>query len=562
MADQVPAWIDLLYPSGYGVSSFLPLCASGSGALEDLMPGDAPPRVRGWAAGKGSGHDVIERYGKLPDGPHESPERLVAEIARDTFAGAVNWRSPLLQYNLGAAVNTAAAAIYALALDLNIYLINDGLAGDAVYGEQAVGRILADLAKTSSDESQSVFVFGGTGTVAYAMKAGLRKALPDSGATGLRVPVRIAVTEDAHFSHATAADWLGVGTEGLIEIPALADRRSDLDAAARLLNDALAAGYALPALVVNGGTTYDHTVDDIAAWAALRDRLVVDHALEYVPHLHVDSVVGWIWLVFNDYDFDTNPLGIGAPALATIREQHRRISAVGSADSWGVDFHKGLGGCPVDSSVITFRDRVDLARVGKGNGPLAQLHQLAEEFSTTSPVDYTLETSRAGGKALAALAALHSAGRDGYRHILARMMERVLLFRELIAATDDIALLNGHALGYQTMIRLYAPEAARDPRRGAELRAADPSMAEFVTAGNRYLKAFFAWDNETRMNAGGDGFVYSFSSKYVQTPSGLAVSGLKIYPATPRVTATHMREAVVLLQRRKAEFDRIWEAAA
>jgi len=139
------------------------------------------------------------------------------------------------------------------------------------------------------------------------------------------------------------------------------------------------------------------------------------------------------------------------------------------------------------------------------------------------------------------------------------MMERVLLFRRLIAEAPGIGVLNGHALGYQTMVRLFPPGTEEDPRVELELSDASPEMAEFVDAGNRYLKAFFAWDNDTRMNPGKEGFVYSFSSKYVHTPSGTNISGLKVYPVSPRITAADMHEAVALLQKRKAEFDATWE---
>jgi hypothetical protein len=68
---------------------------------------------------------------------------MTAAIA---LAGTTLWRCPELQYNIGAAVNVAAAAAYALALDANVFLISDGQAGNAVLAEHAVAAILADLA--------------------------------------------------------------------------------------------------------------------------------------------------------------------------------------------------------------------------------------------------------------------------------------------------------------------------------------------------------------------------------------------------------------------------------
>ena len=540
-----------LYPPSYADSPLPLLVAAGADGLAAAQHGD-PPRLSGWANGTGY-TELLTRYGDLPDDVVADPVGLVERIARDLFGGAVHWRCPELQYNLGAAVNVVSAAVYALALDVNVYLINDGLAGNAVVAERAVGRILAGLSGVDPDRARGLFTFGGTGTMAYAIKVGIRKAAPESARTGVPANLRVVVTEDAHFSHATAADWLGIGSDALVTVPADVTRRSDLGAAERLMREQVERGARIATIIVNGGTTYDHAVDDIVGFARLRDRLVADYHLDYRPHLHVDSVVGWAWLMFRDYDFAADELGLGAAAAAVLAEQYDRVRHVAGADSWGVDFHKGVGGCPVDCSYVQFNDRTDLARLRRGGAEGVGLHQLATEFSDVSPVDHTLETSRAGGKALGALAGLHSLGRAGYRDILGQLMAACVDFRGLVAARPEMTVLNSHALGYQTMVRLLPPGSTTTAKD--ELLACGPAAAERVQQGNDYLKKFFTWDNETRMNVDGGGVVYSFSSRYVTTASGAAISGLKFYPTSPLITARHMVEAVDLLARRKAEFD-------
>ncbi len=552
--------LDLFFPGGYGRSRHPDLCKAGLLALDELMPDGDLPRVPGWTPGRYE--HLLASYGQLPVEPTRDPVELVRRMTGDLLSGAVNWRCPELQYNLGAPVNVVAAALYALALEVNVYLINDGLAGSAVAAESSVAQILAALTGLPTGRAHGAFVFGGTGTMAYAIKTGLRKVAPDSVRTGLPPDVKLLVTEDAHFSHATAADWLGMGSGDLLTVTAGADRRSQVGDAESQLRQALDGGCRLATILVNGGTTYDHAVDDIAALAELRDRLVVDYRLPYRPHLHVDSVVGWAWLMFRGYDYEENPAGIRSEALRLIRLQHERISHVRLADSWGVDFHKGVGSCPIDSSVIMFNDRADFARLAKGGGKAAAtMHQLAAEFSAESPADYTLETSRAGGKALGALASLHSLGQRGYQVLLGNLMQNTVAMRAEVTATPDMRVLNPYALGYQTMVRLYPPEAARDPRCTEELAAGGREMAAFIERGNRYLKEFFTWDNDTRMDVNGGGAVYSFSRKYVRTPSGIDISGLKFYPTSPRTNEAHMRAAVKLLAARKREFDLRWESA-
>jgi glutamate/tyrosine decarboxylase-like PLP-dependent enzyme len=547
-----------LFPASQQRNPFADYCRLGIEVLRRLMPDRDLPRV----PGKGdvpAATALLDAYGSIGEAPTADPPALLERMVRDFLAGTVNWRCPDTMYNLGAAVNSCTSALYALALDTNVYLINDGLAGNCVLAEAGVARVLASLAGLDAGSAHGLFTFGGTGTVLYGMKMGLRKAIPGSAASGLAPGVRVVITEDAHFSHATAADWLGLGTDAVLTVRADPDRRSSLAHLEQLLRAALAARERVAAIVVNGGTTYDHAIDPIPEIRALRDELVREYALDYVPHLHVDAVIGWAWLTFAGYDFEGNPLGIEASVLGRIRTQYERIRHVVDADSWGVDFHKGAGGCPIDCSLVMVNDRADLARLSKSGS----MHQLAEEFSICSPCDYTLETSRAGGKALAALGALHSMGLDGYRTVLSGLVQATRLLRTGIDAQPDMAVLNGYSLGYQSMLRLYAPEQRDDARRGRELTAPDPEMKDFIKDGNAYLKAFFTWDNDARMDVNGGGVVYSFSSRFVTTPSGANISGLKVYPTSPNTQSGHAAAAVAMLCDRKRHFDEhVWRCPA
>lgn len=525
-----------LYPRSYSETTFQDLCAAAFAAMAELMPGNDLPRVPGWD-GATAYAELLDRYGHLPRSGAADPCALVREMSTDLLSGTTVWRSADLQYNIGSAVNAVASAMYALGLDLNVFLISDGQAGNAMMAERAVGAILAELAGIRPEHAGGVFTFGGTGTILYAIKAGIRKCAPDSVVSGLPADIAVMVTEDAHFSHEAAADWLGLGTDQLIVAPAGPGRASDVAAAESLLRSRIEAGSRIAAIVINGGTTYDHTIDDIAAFVQLRDRLVEDYDLGYRPHLHVDSVIGWAWLFMVDRDPILPDLAVTDAARKSIRLQSDRIAQIRLADSWGVDFHKGVGGCPVDCSYVQFNDRRDLARLRKGGARTTGLHQLADEFSSLSPVDYTLETSRSGGKALAALAALHSLGSTGYRTLLARLVDVSCGFRALLATAADVDVLNADSLGFCTMLRLRPP---------CDLSAAGT---------DHYQRDFFAWDNNNRMNRNGGGVVYSYSGSY-RRRDGSAGPALKFYPTSPHTTDEQTRDAFHLLLRRKAEFDR------
>jgi glutamate/tyrosine decarboxylase-like PLP-dependent enzyme len=343
-----------LFPRNYDENYLADYCAVCLEVLREIDAGKGHGRVPGWLEPERY-EELVEQYGTLPDQSDDFKKTMRA-IVRDFLPGAVQWRSTNLMHNVGAAVNVAVAAVQAVTSDLNVYLIDDGLAGNAIMAERAVSMILAGLAGVDRSHAHGVFTFGGTGTNLYAMKIGTRQVWPDSGLTGIPQGTFVFVTEDSHFSHQVAADWLGLGVQSIVEMSASEDRSTNLVDAEAKMRAVLERGQQIAALLINGGTTYDHTVDDIPAFVQLRDRLVREYHLPYIPHLHVDSVIGWAWLHFSNYDFERNELELDEKTLGKIRAQYKRIQHIRLADSWGVDFHKGVGSCPVDCSMVMVND--------------------------------------------------------------------------------------------------------------------------------------------------------------------------------------------------------------
>lgn len=490
-------------------------------------------------------HGVIPRTGK-------EPARVLNTIINDLFSGIPVWRSPKLQYNVGTSVNTAAAAIYALALDKNIYAINSGLAGNTLIAEDAVARILSGLSGAKC-RAEGIFTFGGTATNLYAKKIGISKSMPDASRKGLRGKAKAMITRDAHFCHDVTADWLGIGKDNVVIIEPDLDRRSNLLDAEKKMRAILGSGSVLTSISINGGTTYNHIIDDISGFVKLRNKLAREYSLKYIPHIHVDSVIGWAWLFFRGYNFGKNPLGINAEALGMIEEQYKRISSVWQADSWGVDFHKGVGGCPVHSSVFMLNSKADLFHISKSES--VPMHPLAEEYSFTSPVDYTIETSRSGGPALSALVSLQVLGLDGYRRNLANLIQQTCTLRRLLEQSGDIKVCHkGSSLGFVTMLRFYPPGPVSARVLSKELDAPSPQTRAVSSRVNAYMKEFFSW-MENRRKAG-DATEYSFSSAYITLPNGAKLSSIKLYPVSPHFSPFYAEQAAREIIAQKRFFDK------
>lgn len=171
-----------------------------------------------------------------------------------------------------------------------------------------------------------------------------------------------------------------------------------------------------------------------------------------------DAVIGWTWLWFADYDFVANPLDLSKAALTSIAEQAGLIKGLDAADTWGVDFHKGVGGCPVASSLFVVNDGGQLAMLSKSGNPATDDHHLGRDFACIAPTEYTLETSRNGGAAVCALAAMRVLGVSGFQRWLGRLVEASILLRDLLRRS-------GHFDVYPDVHGYVTIAAAKPPNR-------------------------------------------------------------------------------------------------
>lgn len=541
--DEIYKKIKVLFPLSAQEDTFAGLISGMKTNLYNKLADDEQPRYPG-SYNLEMYERLITKYSHIKDNGTDHLV-LLNEVIEDLFNGVPRWRSPRIMYNICASPNLAASAIYSLALEENIHNVNSGLSGDTLIAEHAITKILATLADLRT-RPYGLFTFGGTSTNLYAIKMGIKKTDPDSTFKGLDGSVHILVTEDCHFSHASNADWLGIGLDNVWTIRADRDRTSNLDDANLKARQVLEMGHKLAAIIINGGTTYGHTIDDVEGFVRLRDRLVQEYRLEYKPHIHVDSVIGWSWLVFSGYDFVRNPLRISSEALSYVRNQYDKISALKTADSWGVDFHKGLGATPASSSIIMVNNFEDIALLSKKVSTKTEIHHLAHDFSEFSPVDYTLETTRAAGAALSALVTMQVLGLDGLRRNLANLVEQTILLRGLIAEAEGMFTLNADSEGFVTMVRLLQP--------GEKEKDIYQYTKSELEGGNRYLNDFFKWDKQTRIDQG-IGIEYSVSSSYIKSPSGVSVAAIKLYPTSPHFDERNATEAVQTLVEQKKLFD-------
>ncbi len=377
-----------------------------------------------------------------------------------------------------------------------------------------------------SEQASGVFTFGGTATTLYGVKLGLEKACPGTMQNGTPEDAVVFVSDAGHYCAANIVGWLGIGTNNLITIPTTVENEMDLVQLEEEARTALENEKKIVAIIATLGTTDAFGLDDLAHIVALRDTLVDDFQLDYQPHIHVDAAIGWAWSVFNDYDFENNPLGFRPRTVRALAGASRRIRHLSLADSVGIDFHK-TGFTPYISSLVLFKNRADLELVKRQPEQMPYLYQFGEH----RPGMYTLETSRAGTGPLAALANFRLFGEQGLRVILGHIVEMTQLLREHLEGREGTTVLNRENFGTVTLFRAYPVGVDTFSIKGHEFEEA--AYRDSLLAHNDYNREISQYVHSEAME--GRGVVISITDCYRRTQYGEPIVALKSFILSPFV---------------------------
>lgn len=458
----------------------------------------------------------------IPD-QMSSPEEVIRDVAA-YLEGIPIWGHADTQENvippttIPSICGILGAAIY------NPNVIWDAYSHRVAQAEVEAISMVAALIGYDPARAGGVFTFGGTGTNLYGVKIGLEKVLGGAMQHGVREDVKILCSDASHYSKLNVAAWLGIGSRNIVTIPTNADNSMNLDAFADTLGRLLAGGHKIAAIIATMGTTDAFGIDPLKAIVAARDRLAAEHGLASPPHIHADAVIGWPWAVFNDYDFEANPLQFGARTLRSLQASREPIQHLALADSLGVDFHK-TGYAPYLSSLFLVKDRADFQLLHREQAEMPYLYQFGEYH----PGQFTLECSRNGGSILAALANLKLLGKTGYRVLLGHIVEMAERVRERLEAVHSIAVLNDYNYGPVTLFRVYPP--GTDARAAYAAEIADAAHRPQLLEGNELCRRLFDvlhYDVIT-----GKGVNLGITDAYRTTAYGEPIAALKNYVMSP-----------------------------
>lgn len=455
-----------------------------------------------------------------------SIEDMTAMIA-SYCQGMMIWSHPNAQVNVipPPTISSITACIAAAMYNPNI--ITDDYSARFAEAEIRSVAMLSDLVGYDPQQSGGLFTFGGTGTILYACKLGIEKALHGRGMEeGVREDLKIFSSNVSHYSRLNVAAWLGVGTKNMIAIPSTVNNEISLSALEDSLRATLNKGEKIAAIIATLGTTDAFGLDDLAAIVQLRDQLVSEYQLDYSPHVHADAVIGWAWAVFRDYDYEDNPLGFHARTLRSLIDSLKRIDSLQMADSIGIDFHK-TGYAPYISSAVLLKNRNDFTLLSRVPEQMPYLYQVGHYH----PGIYSLECSRAGASALAALASMQLLGKQGYRVLIGHTVEMAEMLRERLERHDCIRVLNDYNYGPVTLFRVYPPEVDADEAFHRELN--DPSYSEQLSAHNDYNRRLFDVIHARVMQGEGVLLSWTIGYRHANYENAPAIAAMKSFIMSP-----------------------------
>jgi len=456
----------------------------------------------------------------------DDPQHLEAVTSQlvEYLSGLFIWGHPRSQINVVPSPTIPSIIGGLLPSIYNPNLVSDESSRRVALAEIEVGSMAAALVGYDPELSGGVFTFGGTGTTLYGAKIGLEKACPGTMQSGLRSPARIVCSERAHYAARTVAGWLGLGFDSILEVPADGNNEIRTCLFETMCRDLLKAGERIAVIIATLGTTDAFGIDDLHELCEIRDRLVAEFTLDYVPHIHADAVIGWAWCVFNDYDFSENPLGFRGRTLRALAGVQRRVQHLRQADSIGIDFHK-TGFTPYVSSLFLTRDRNDFTHLARSSESMPYLFKSGDYH----PGRFTLETSRPGNGPMAALANLMLFGKNGLRSLLGHLVSMAEALREHLESHAATHVLNNGNFGPVTLFRVY-PDGV-DTFSFPAREQTDPGCRAQVREYNAYNRRIF--DAVQAEALQGHGVVVSLTDCYRETDYGEPVVALKSYIMSP-----------------------------
>ena len=433
-------------------------------------------------------------------------ETKLTELIANSFRGAPRWHSPVTMFNVAPPPLLETVASSALTSLYNPNIVYDTASGEIAIVEQKVIKAIAEYIGWDWKKAGGAFVFGGKATTLNGVKLGLEKCSEKSNTLGVKEDVIVLSTKVCHPSHPAIGSLLGIGSENVIRLNVNSDTQVDISEMEEVIKDAVKKGKKIATIIISGGTTNDMTVDPIKEVVKLRDKLVGQLGMNYKPHVHVDSVVGFPWIFFKDYDMKKNPLNIDKGAKEKIHKIVKNLRDLNLADSFGADFHK-MGFCPYVSSVFIVKDK----------SPFYKGKDISVKFGRYTPFEYTIENSRSASGPMSAYVALNLLGIKGFQILIAHHTEVAVNLEEALEKTEQFEIINKSHWGSAVMFVPKMPKRITFKNAEQEAYIRNSYTTIFTDTLKKMGNPFYI-DIVPKYSSGGVQYPYRSLKIYIMSP--------------------------------------------
>lgn len=427
----------------------------------------------------------------------------------------------------------------------NIYMPNGVTgedAGNTVNTELKCASAISELAGIDKTKSAGIFTFGGTATNLYAIKLGLIKAFPEHIKEGNIRNIVVIGSNAAHYCHEVDTNWLGIGENNFIKAKSNQDQTTNIEDLKIKIISAIKSGKKIACIILSGGTTSNMGIDNVKEIYDFRKKIIDKYNLNYIPHIHFDSVIGWAYLNFKNYNLTKNKYGFSNMTCEQIKKIMANLKSIKYADSFGVDFHKA-GYVQYISSMIILKNREDLNLLKKNKQKTTPLFH--DELAY-NPGIYTLETSRSAASMVATWLSLKSIGKQGYQMLLGNALDNGNKFRQMFnnKIYNGLYIINRDNFGPDIFLGCAKKIEEYDKLIN------DNNILE---ENNKLTSDFANWLIKKR-KSGMNAYTISKSSAAIYNKNGKSVIGIRIYPLSPYINNDDMEILYNNLMEDKIEY--------
>lgn len=377
-----------------------------------------------------------------------STKKVIKKIA-EMFEGRVRWNSPYTLLNIAPSPLLITIASTVVASLYNQNALWDCTSGDIIFYEKKVIKALTELIGWDFKLSEGLSTYGGKATLMYAIKIGLHKFDIDIINEGIKKEYFVIASDRAHYSIPDICNFLGIGSTNLIQINTDENGGMILSDFYQKTEKLLKNNKTIVCIILNAGTTIDMCIDPILEIKKTVNILFNKYKKEKIPHMHADSVAGWVWLFLKKININKLSKKINSKRILAM---YKAICQISHADSFSADFHKtGLSPyCSTFFIVKNHQNLYSLTKYGKSN--LKNLHN----FGDFHIHHFSFENSRTSFGIVSAYVTLQKLGWTGFQHYLIKMLEIGNLFRKIILNSYNfhIQIINLNTNGFETLIKI------------------------------------------------------------------------------------------------------------